>query len=203
MLSGVQLGLLGTVLHQCVGQTSDALGRWIDRPARIRFDAVEQVPLKDATGILGSGDEPICCCASELRGRLTGHIVLAFTDDSGLALADLLLGQPRGTASAWNEIEMSAALETMNILSCALLNALADALPAERHESRELLPAPPRFRRDFAESLLQFVLTDQIESDADALLARIQFEIDQEPVDWTLLLVPDRDSLAVLGNLLT
>ena len=177
VLSERQLETFGRVLHQCAEETSRALSRWIDRPSHVRFEAVAQVPLYEATGVLGSDEEPVCCCVADMHGRLSGHIVLAFSDASGLALADLLLDQPRGTASEWGEIETSAALETANILGCTYLNTLVRALPMEDHSGGELLPTPPRFRRDFAESLIQFALMDQIVSDVHVQLAHVREQL--------------------------
>lgn len=198
-LTGRQLKLLQAALHRGADEASEALGRWIDRPAHITFDAIEQLTLGEATSVLGTSDEPICCCTAGMTGRLTGHLVLAFDDDTGLALADMLLGQERGTATDWSDMETSAALETCNILCCAYLNALIRMLPAARGEPDELLPTPPRFARDFAESLIQFVLMDQIIVSDEVLLARTQFRIDGSPVDWTLLFVPDATSMAKLN----
>ena len=75
------------------------------------------MPLAEATSVLGTTDGPICFCRTTLSGRVRGHLILAFDDESGLALADLLLGQPRGTATEWTEMAQSAAQETTT--SCA------------------------------------------------------------------------------------
>ena len=93
--------------------------------------------------MLGSGEEPICFCVADMHGRLSGHIILAFSDASGFALADLLLDQPRGTASEWGEFEISAALETSNILGCTYLNTLMRELPVIEGSPEELMPTPP------------------------------------------------------------
>ena len=202
MLSDRQLEILGQFLHDSADDTSRTLSRWIDRPSSVRFDSVERLALDEATGVLGSGEEPICFCVADMHGRLSGHIILAFNDTSGLALADLLLEQPLGTAVEWGEMEVSAALETTNILGCAYLNGLLRELPATDGTPDELLPTPPRFGRDFAESLIQFALMDQVVSDATVVLARARFEIDGEPVEWSLLVVPDASSMAVLSGIL-
>ena len=195
-----QLELLRTALHQSADEASVALGRWIGRPTRIAFDAVEQLPLDEATRVLGPAEEPVCFCSTAVEGRLTGHLILAFDDASGLALADMLLSQPRGTATDWGEMETSAALETTNILCCAYLNTLHRVLPSETGGSDSLLPSPPRFARDFAASLIEFALMDQLVAGNEALLARTEFHIDGAPVDWKLLLVPDAPSLERLGE---
>jgi chemotaxis protein CheC len=117
-------------------------------------------------------------------------------------MADILLGQPRGTADAWLEMETSAALETTNIVCCAYLNALSRILPRADDGSSEFIPSPPRFSRDFAESLIESALMGQIIATDHVLLARTQFHIDGTPIDWTLLFVPDADSMTVLRGVL-
>jgi chemotaxis protein CheC len=198
VLNEPQLETFGESLHESADNTSRALSSWIGRPSKVRFDSVEQLPLDEASGVLGSREEPICFCVSDLYGRLTGHVILAFSDTSGFALADLLLDQPLGTASEWGELETSAALETANILGCAYLNTLLRGLPETEGSPYELLPSPPRFGRDFAESVIQFALMDQVGSDTTVVLAHVKFEIDGDPVDWTLLLVPDAASMEAL-----
>jgi chemotaxis protein CheC len=200
MLNNRQLEAFGRSLHESADDTSHALSRWLGRPSNVHFDSVEQLPLHEATRVLGPGEEQICFCVADMRGRLTGHVILAFSDAGGFALADLLLDQPPGTAFEWGEFETSAALETANILSCAYLNTLLRELPVAEGSPDELLPTPPRFGRDFAGSLIQFALMDQVGSDTTVVLAHVKFEIDGEPVDWTLLIVPDAASMAALSG---
>jgi chemotaxis protein CheC len=113
-----------------------------------------------------------------------------------------VLNQPRGTATEWLEMETSAALETANILFCAYLNALARVLPDADPGPSELIPSPPRFSRDFAASLVEFAVMDQIMATDHVLLARTQFHIDGTPVDWTLLFVPDVGTMATLRDMM-
>jgi chemotaxis protein CheC len=201
-LTGPQLEAFRTALDGGAAEASLALSRWIHKTATVSLDAVEQLPLHEATSVLGDRDEPVCFCVAEVTGRLAGELILAFDDASGLALADMLLDQPRGTAAEWGEMETSAALETANILYCAYLNSLSRAFGTDREGASELLPSPPRFSRDFAESMIQSALMTQIVTSDHALLARTQFHIDGAPVDWTLLLVPDVASMSSLRELL-
>ena len=117
-------------------------------------------------------------------------------------IGNLLLDRPRGTAQEWNEMEISAALETANIVCCAYLNSLTRVLPPSDQGPSELLPAPPRLSREFAESLVQFALMGQAVVTDQVLLAQTQFHIDETPVDWTLLFVPDAESMVSLRKLL-
>lgn len=200
MLSESQLDILGKLLHNGAAEASSALERWIGKPTSISVDSVEQLPLSEATGVLGPGDEAIGFCVAEIGGRLTGELIFAFDDASGLTLADLLLDQPKGTAVSWGEMETSAALETTNIVGSTYLNALVRTLPAGSGTS-ELILSPPRFSHDFAESLIEFALMGQIVASDNVLLARAQFRIDGDPVGWTMLLVPDAQSMSTLCEL--
>ncbi len=193
ILNRPQLAALESSLHRGSAHASQALASWIGKPSVVEIDSLQQLPLEQATAILSSGDEPICFCAMEMKGVITGEIILAFDDASGLALADMLLDQPPGTTTEWTEMATSAAAETTNILCCAYLNALSESL-SSAGQAAELVPAPPRFNREFAESLMEFALMDQAIAFDQVILATTRFQIDGVPVNWTLLFVPDAQS---------
>jgi chemotaxis protein CheC len=190
LLDEGQLRALGEALHQGAAEASGALVKWIGRPSVVEVDSLEQLPLEEAAGLLSAGEQPICFCATQTHGLLTGEMILAFDDASGLALADMVQGQPRGTTREWTDMAISAALETANILSCAYLNSLSRSL-SKSGELSELLPSPPTFSRDFPESLMESALMGQAVASDQVVLARTRFEIDATPVNWTLLFVPD------------
>ncbi len=149
------LAALKRSFHRGSADASTALARWIGKPSVVEIDSLEQLALEEATGLLAVGEEPICFCSTEVHGLLTAEMILAFDDASGLALADMLLDQPQGTTEEWTAMATSAVLETTNILCCAYLNSLSRSFRGSGM-SRELLPTPPRFARDFAESLMEF-----------------------------------------------
>jgi chemotaxis protein CheC len=201
-LDANQLAALQSLFHQGSAEASQALAQWTGKPSVIEIDSLENLPLEEATSLLAAGDEPLCFCTVEMQGQLTGKMVLAFDDTSGLALAGMLLEQPQRTIGTWTELATSAALETTNILCCAYVNSLSRTF-SKAAESFELLPSPPKFSRDYAESLLEFVLMGQAVASDQVILAKTTFEIDRAPVNWTLLLIPDAESMLRLADLLT
>lgn len=203
MLNDQQLAALSTLFCKGSEDATRALSRWLGRPARVSIEQIEQVPLATATEVLGDAEGPVCFCAMALEGCLTGELILSFDDASGLALADLLLDKGVGTSSEWGEIETSAALETANIIGCAYLNALASSVPQAAGAGQELLPSPPRFARDFAESLMQFALMSQAADSDFVFLTRTEFHIEDTPVNCNLLFVPDSGSLSTLQEMLS
>ncbi|MEZ6129442.1 MAG: hypothetical protein R3C59_12230 [Planctomycetaceae bacterium] len=202
-LSASQLSQLETAFRHGAEDASDAMAKWLSVPSLITLESVEQRLLNESIEQLGAADMPVCFCMMAITGTLTGHLILSFDDASGLALADLLLSQPAGTSTDWGEVEQSAALESHNIIGCAYLNSLARHLPGESQPPLHLVPSPPDFRRDFAESLLQSAFTDQALAGDLIFVAKARFELRGQPLMWTLLFVPDAVSMDTLKRILT
>ena len=199
-LTDQQLGKLQGSLQRGAADASAALAKWLGRPSLMTLESIEQSPMEDATQLLQS-DDPICFCSMSMPEYLSGEMIVAFDDASGLALADMILQQPPGTATQWDEIEQSAALETTNIVCCSYLNSIV-ADQSSEGDFPELVPEPPVFRRDFAESLLQFALMGQAVQSDQVFLLRTAFRVDGEPLNWNLLWIPDASGMKQLCQLL-
>jgi chemotaxis protein CheC len=201
MLSEPQLAALTVVFRAGAADATIALSRWLGKPAQISVERVEQLPLHDATEVLGEADAPLAACVMVIHGRVTGQLIMAFDDRSGLCLADLLLARPTGTSTSWTALERSAAEETANIVGCAYLNALSRHFQGAA-EGDEVLPTPPKLTHDFAQSLIQFAVMNQAAASDMVFLTRTQFSIDGSPVHWSLLFVPDAECLPTLESIL-
>ena len=195
---------LRSIFEQGAEDASTALSKWLGRPATLRTSEVDEVDLVEASELLGPADGLVAACSMELAGRISGQLLLVFEDRSGLALADLLLRQPAGTATTWGELEQSAACETANIVGCAYLNSLAAQLPRSDQDAAgaTILPSPPSFRHEFAASLLEFAVMEQALKLDRLLLVQARFEAEERTLDWSLLLVPSSDSLEWLALVL-
>jgi chemotaxis protein CheC len=211
ILTDAQRHHLAMIFDRGAESASQALSKWLGKPARLTVSAIELAELEQAGELLGPADSVVAACTMGLHGRLTGLILLVFEDRSGLALVDLLTQQPVGTTTTWGELEQSAAKETTNIVGCAYLGALATHLPGTipltapatgaGGGGEELIPTPPTFVREFAGSLLEFALMEQAVELDQVLLIHSEFQALEEGLnlDWTLLFVPSRDSLRALA----
>lgn len=200
-LNSGQLDALAALLQPGSHHASETLAKWIGKPSVVEIHSLENLPLDEATDLLGADGQPMCFCITEITGIITGELILAFDDASGMTLVDILLDQTLGTTHEWTEMAISAVNETTNILCCAYLNALSQSIFSEG-ETTALMPTPPKFIRDFAPSLLQFALMGQVISSDEIIVARTSFEIDGTPSNWTLLLVPDGSSMTRLAKML-
>jgi len=203
-----------TELFRCgASDASQALSVWLGRHASVCVDQLKQLNLDEATKSLGPADATLCACIMGVTGGISGQMLFCFDEESGLLLCDLLLGRDGvvgrdGVATEWGELETSSAMETANIVGCAYLNSLANAMPSLSSPVADCLgktshvwvPTPPQFVRDFAASILQFAVMDQATEFDTVLVAQTRFQIDDQPVAWTLLLIPDASSLTSIIN---
>jgi chemotaxis protein CheC len=180
---------LENVFRKAADEASASLSKWLGRPTRITVKEVAAIPLDEAVVMLGSGDAILCVCAMHIRGDMPGILALAVSDESGLALADLLMGRPAGTSTEWGDIERSAAAETTNIIGCAYLNAMASEGGAGAAPSL-LMPSPPWFVRDYPEAVMGSIVMTQ-ETAADGIfLTRTVFDIEDTTIRCSLVFVP-------------
>jgi chemotaxis protein CheC len=205
-LSEQQLKTLSEICRYGAADASDALSKWLGREIRVLVENVEQATLEVATELLGPADTTVCVCCMRVTGGVNGQLLLGFDDASGLMLCDALLSRET-PATEWGELEMSAAMETTNIVGCAFLNALAKVYPASTHhlgdaDEPSWIPTPPVFVRDFAASIMQFALVDQTCAFDQVLIAKTQFTIDGTPIGWRLLLIPDAESLERMARIM-
>ncbi len=195
--------LLRMIFDRGAEGASLALSKWLGEEVRLAVSDVELAELDRASELLGPPDTLVAACAMGLAGGLTGSLILVFEDRSGLALVDLLLHQPLGTTTAWGELEQSAAKETINIVGCAYVNALAAHLPGSGAggDADELVPTPPTFLHEFAGSLLEFALMEQALELDQVLLIRSEFAGGRQGLNlnWTLLFIPSRAALDTLA----
>lgn len=199
-LTDAHRGLLRMIFDRGAEGASLALSKWLGRDVRLTVSDVDLAELDRVNDLLGPPDSLVAACVMGLAGGFNGSMLLVFEDRSGLALVDLLLNQPIGTTTSWGELEQSAAKETMNIVGCAYVNALAAHLPG----AGALVPTPPTFLHEFAGSLMEFALMEQALERDRLLLIRTEFAAgpDLPQLQWTLLLVPSPSALQVLASAL-
>lgn len=196
------LRLLHSIFELGAEHASRALTTWLGRSVLVAISRVNQADLTDVVGLLGPEDELLGSVIMELGGRLSGQLLLVFHDRDGLAMADMVLRQPIGSMGEWDDLSRSAALETANIVGCALLNSLSSHLPIMSGSGgASIVPSPPIFRHEYAGSLLQFALMDQAVSADRVLLVESRFEAEGEELRWSLLFIPSAASMADLSGL--
>ena len=90
LLSPHQLAALKDIFHQGSLQASAAMAKWLSRSSVIELDSLEQLPLEEATGILGEAGQAFDRVVGRLfYGRADGGFVRVSTriEDADLSAA--------------------------------------------------------------------------------------------------------------------
>jgi len=75
----------------------------------------------------------------KILGSLQGGLFVLFSQKSALLMIDILMKKPFGTTQIFNAMEVSAILESSQILAGCYLNVIGDLL-----ELRRLMPSIPQ-----------------------------------------------------------
>ena len=169
--------------------TSRSLSKWLKRGVRLHTDGFEQVPITEVGGVAGPPDEPVAAVHMMVQGDLQGDVLLVLPEATARTLVDILLNVPAGKTQSLGEFEQSCLQETGNIVATSFCNSLSQWM------GLRVVPASPMFAYDLACALIEpLVLCDAACSDA-AWVARTEFELESQKLDWCMLLLLTADSL--------
>lgn len=185
---------LRTVTVNSSYHASRALSKWFRRGVRLTCDGFAETPLHELADALGEADSCVAAIHMALEGELSGDVLLAFPEATALALADLLMGSPPGTARSLGEIERSALQETGNILGSALTNSLASWLKLD------VRPSAPVVLHDLAGAVIQPLVVQHVAAADSAFLTQTEFELDGSKLDFRMLLLPAPEAMALIRS---
>lgn len=174
---------------------SKAMSKWLKRGVRLATEGFERLSLRSIDTMFENPDEPIVALHLPLQGQVTGHTLLAMSEESGLRLADMLMGQPIGTSTELGELETSCLAETGNIVSSAFVNSWSRWLDVH------VEPASPEFVRDLPAAVVASVVPEQARVSDEIFLARTSFLLGDERLEWVYLLLPSPSAMRLIETI--
>ena len=171
---------------------SRALSKWLKRGVRLTADGFHAVPFANVAQATGTDDEPVAALHMTLTGDIQGDMLLMFPEAVAFELVDMLMSNPPGTTKCLGEFEQSCLQETANIVGTSFTNSLASWLKLQ------VVPACPTFVYDMGSAIIQPLLVEHAQVADEVLLAKTEFELDRRQLDWTFLLLPSVESLALM-----
>lgn len=168
---------------------SRAMSKWLRRGVRLTSDGFHPVPICDAAETIGDPENVIAAIHLPLAGDVTGHMLLTFPVEVARALSDLVMQVPAGTTKELGEIEISCLEETGNIVCSAYANSLAKWL------NLHIEPAAPTFACDMVCSVVSPLLTEIAAFHDEVYIAKTEFLLEEQSLEWGLMLLPSQDSL--------
>lgn len=118
----------------------------------------------DMTDLAGDPEAPMVGIYLLMEGELSGHALLTMPLESALNMADLLMGDPPGTATDLGELERSALAESGNLIVSYFLNSIS-SLTGE-----DMRPSPPAVMVDMLGAIMGVVLAEVAVASDDILV---------------------------------
>ena len=171
-----------------------ALSQMVGQEVKVDFFGTKQVPITGIPDLVGGREAFAVAVYLAVGGSARGHVFLMYSPQTALQLVDLLLGDPPGTATSFDEMEESALAEMGNVMASFFLNVLADAT------NLDLKPSPPAVMMDMVGAILDVAVADIFEDSDTALAVEASFSTDIHDITGTFLVLPTRKMLEALLN---
>ena len=155
---------------------------------------IERVPISHVATHAGSPEEERVGIYLVMSGGLRGQTIIILPLTNALYLADLLMGDPPGTATELGEMERSALAEVGNLVVSAFLNTMAriKTIRAQNPKAPSLMrPSPPAVMVDMLGAILDVVVTPVAAVRDDLLIIEADFGDAQRTVQGCLWIIPD------------
>lgn len=172
--------------------SSRALSKWLKRGVRLRSDGFVKASIMELGELIGAADSAVAAVHMPLGGDVQGDVLLAFPEEVGMKLVDMMLDQAEGTTSSFGEMEQSCLQETGNIVGTSFANSLAQWLGIS------VAPLAPCFAHDLACAVVQPLVVSGAVSGDDCWLTKTEFELDGNRQEWALILLLSPESLSLV-----
>jgi chemotaxis protein CheC len=174
---------LRKVMWHVASGLSDLTGRTISNDNPI----VEKVPIGQVHERAGGPEEQMVGVYMVIGGGLRGQAIVILPMVSGLNLADLVMGEKRGTAAKLGIVERSALSEVGNLAISYFLNGVASL----DQMSDVLRPSPPAVMVDMLGAILDVIVTPVAAVRDDLLIIETAFSDSVRAVQGRFWVLPD------------
>ncbi len=184
---------LQTIAINGAFDASRAMSKWLRRGVRLHTEGFSRIPLREASPPAES-DDPVVALHTALEHQLHGHTLVVMDVPVAMQLVDVICQLEPGTTTELDEMSRSCLMETCNIVSSSFINSWAKWL--EIHT----VPGPPELIVDMPEAVLQSVLVEQAMASDEVFLAKTEFSIDGNWLEWQFYLLPSAASLRLIES---
>jgi len=192
--AGAKLSVMTRLFASATENASEAMSKWTNGQITLSLEGLSEISLEEVSTELNIGDDLLTMVMLNLEGDLGGQLILTFDEQNGRQLAASLLGREVNAEPEWSELEKSALNETGNILGCAYMRVLTEAI------GTNLVPSPPYFAQDYGASVLQQAVMAQAMVSDRVLICRTIFRRKGELLRWNVFFVPAAELLERLEN---
>lgn len=188
-LSDAQLDALREVGNIGAAHASAALEQMTSKRITINVPNAYPLPIEELASVLGKEDDIIVMLFFKIFGEVDGSIIVTFTEEQAVYLANLLTGKNEGDMEMTEEKE-SALKEVGNILTSSYLTALSTLV------GFNLMPSIPYIAYDMVAAVVDPLVIDLSQSVEYALVTDAEFLFAQKAVAGKCLTFFGGDSFA-------
>jgi len=184
-----ELEALYLIVQKGLSDSSRALSSMTTGGIQLQDPHLQFLSLGVVPNIAGGPEKVVVAVYLGIEGDLNGHLMLLFTQQSGLRVVDMLMEMPAGTTDQLDDLAASALAELGNICGSSFLNALSD------RTGLTIVPTTPVVVVDMAGAILESVVTELYLNGDEVLVVETGFNGE---IPGHYLLMPDQDSMARL-----
>jgi chemotaxis protein CheC len=191
-----ELGSLTTSLQQKLNEAMHSLTR---QTVNLSLQESGVLTIPEVHKWLNSPNQAYTAVYVPIMGEVTGDIFVFLPEQSALALADIMIGNPIGTTSIISEFEGSALKEMGNITTGVIVTEIANALKIS------MMLTTPNLATDMVTALVDQVLIEYGEVSEELLALKFPFEINPEgsKIEGSFILFFDKASSDLITQKLT
>ena len=187
-----QLDALREIGNIGAGNSATALSQVINTRIDMNVPKVALVPITDVPDMVGGPDSIVVGLFLRVYGKAPGNILFLLPQKSAYNLVDTLMGRPHGETKQLDQMDQSALMEIVNIISGAYLNAFFT------FTGLTMLPSIPALAMDMAGAILNVVLVQLGQMGDTALVIETEFLSEDDGINGHFFLVPDPGSLSTI-----
>jgi chemotaxis protein CheC len=191
-LQEIELDALRELGNIGAGNAATALSKMLGEPITISVPEVKVVPMEAVPELLGGPDRVMAGIYMKVFGDAPCKLLCFFSEESVQSLLDLLLPAAGVRPEGLDENAQSALKELGNILGCAYLNAAAKLL------NLSMIPSVPALAVDMVGVIMSEAVLDMAENSRHVIFIEARFEGRSDPVDGSILLVPEAEGAEAL-----
>ena len=150
-LTPMQLDALKEVGNMGASTAATALNRMTGRRVELTVPNIDIVPLEELPTFFGGENELVTGVFLHMFGKMPGSVMLVYQRQDALRLVDLIMGKKDGSTKALADMDLSAFLETGNIMVGNYLTAIGNFFAVR------FTPSPPNIIFNVAGVMVDFI----------------------------------------------
>ena len=185
-------GLWKVLMTKGVTNAISGLSQMCESHIKVSSIDAKQIPVIEIPNLLGGPEAVVAGVYLQMSGSGSGHIIVVCDPKTAFDMIDLLMDEPPGTSSEFDEMGQSVFGEVGNVMGSHFLNTLSDAT------GLDLRVSPPAVMMDMSASILDSTLAELLSQTDEILMLDTTFGTPDRQINGKFLALPNPELQAKL-----